>query len=205
MRLRARIRRMQKQIDALLAGTIGGPTSSNAVNRPKPPSAAMIYESEFQAVQKYVLQYPDLETGGSLYGWYSETGLPIIALATGPGENATHEPTRFHADETYSMAIGRKMVNHGLQHLGEWHSHHTMGLFLPSGIDCHAMQASLSAQASPIRRFLCGIANIVGDKVVFNTYYFSVESGLNYTCTPMVVREGASPMRIGLGRVLGSF
>ncbi len=165
----------------------------------------MVYDSEFQAIQEHVLKYPNLETGGSLFGWYSETGLPIIALATGPGRNAMHESTRFHADEDYSMAIGRKMMFHGAQHLGEWHSHHVLGLVTPSGIDCRAMQTSLCAHGSQIQRFLCGIANIVGDKVTFNAYFFTPESGLNYTCPQLVVREGVSPLRIGLCSVLGPF
>ena len=200
-RLRASLRRMQKQIDALRTKIRGGSTNAIVTCRLMPPSAAMVYDSEFQAIQKHVLKYPNLETGGSLYGWYSETGLPIIALATGPGRNAVHESTRFHADEQFSMEIGSKIVNYGLQHVGEWHSHHTLGLAQPSGIDCRAMQASIGS--SPTGRFLCGIANIVGDKVTFNLFFFSTEKGLNYTCPQLVVREGVSPLRIGLCRVLG--
>ena len=202
-RLRASIRRMRKQINALRAEICGGSANAIVANRPKPPSAALVYDSEFQAIQKHVLKYPNLETGGSLYGWYSETGLPIIALATGPGRNATHEATRFHADEQYSMEIGQKVVNYGLQHVGEWHSHHTLGLAQPSGIDCRAMQASIGC--SPAGRFLCGIANIVGDTVMFNLFFFSTETGLTYAGTPIVVRDGDSPVRIGLDKILGSF
>ena len=205
MRLRSTIRRLQKRIDALCAENGEGSTGSIAAYGMKPPSAAMIYGSEFKTICRYVLDYPNLETGGSLYGWYSENGLPIIAFATGPGKNATHEATRFHADEAYSMAIGRKMMFHGAQHLGEWHSHHSLGLATPSGIDCRAMQTSLCAPGSQVRRFLCGIANIVGDKVTFNAYFFTPESGLNYTCPRLVPREGESPLRIGLNKVLGPF
>ena len=203
-RQRAQIRRMQKQIDALrnrLCADIAVPVKTGA----EAPSAAMIYSSELSAIQRHVLQYPNLETGGELYGWYSETGLPIIAFATGPGTNATHGATRFRADEQYSMAIGRKMVNNGLQNVGSWHSHHKLSLAQPSGIDCGVMQASLSGHDSPLRRFICGIANIVGEKVTFNAYYFSSESGLNYSRVPIVVREWESPVRIGLNKVLGPF
>ena len=203
MRLKSTIKRMQKQIDALRAKSGEGATGSIAAYKMKPPSAAMIYGSELHAVQGHVLRYPDLETGGSLYGWYSETGLPIIALATGPGRNAMHGATRFHADEQYSLEIGHKMINHGLQHVGEWHSHHTLGLAQPSEIDCRAMKAALSG--SKARRFLCGIANIVGDKVTLNLFFFSAEAGLEYTGMPLVVREGESPMRTGLAKVLEMF
>lgn len=204
-RLRAQIRSLSAQVVALRSELLRSPAVYTGAGGGQAPAAAMIYRSEEKSIHKYVLKYPNLETGGSLYGWYSETGLPIIAVATGPGPNAMHEATRFHADEQYSMEIGRKMIKHGLQHVGEWHSHHTLGLAQPSGIDCRAMQASLSAQGSAVRRFLCGIANIVGDKVTFNAYFFTPESGLTYTCPQLVVHEGTSPLRIGLNKVLGPF
>lgn len=202
-RLRAQVRLLRKQVDTMKVAMRGRAIAPIAAELPRVPSAAMIYASELNAIRQYVLEYPNLETGGSLYGWYSETGLPIIALATGPDRNAMHESTRFHADEQYSMEIGQKVVNYGLQHVGEWHSHHTLGLAQPSGIDCRAMQASIGC--SPAGRFLCGIANIVGDTVMFNLFFFSTETGLTYAGTPIVVRDGDSPVRIGLDKILGSF
>lgn len=168
----------------------------------QPPAAAMIYASELEAVREHVLRYPQLETGGSLFGWYSETGLPILALATGPGKRAMHGETRFHADEAYSFELGRAIADHGLQHIGEWHSHHRMALSHPSGIDCRAMEESLNVPDSPIKRFLCGIANIAGGAVTLNIYFFTAATGQAYRPVPLVVKGGVSPVRSGLWHML---
>lgn len=95
--------------------------------------------------------------------------MPIIAVATSPGPKATYEPTRFHADEQYSMEIGRKMIKQELQHVAEWHSHHTLRLVQPSGIDCRAMQASIGCSLAG--RSICGIANIVIATLMFNLFF----------------------------------
>lgn len=197
-RLKAEVKRLKEKVDALESAIIRIRGNNVRTGEVATPSAAMLYESELNAIQRHVLCYPNLETGGSLYGWYSETGLPVIAIATGPGQNARHDSTRFHADEAYSMAVGNQMAAHGLQHLGEWHSHHKISLSQPSAIDCRAMAESLGVHGSPFLRFLCGIANIVGDKVTFGLFYFSTKTGLAYSHTPIVVKNGCSPMRTGI-------
>lgn len=204
-RLKAEIRRLRRENVRPSARGRPGTVSICSAGMSVPPTAAMIYESEMNAIRKYVLEYPDLETGGSMYGWYSETGLPIIALVTGPGRNAMHHEVRFHADEAYSFAVGNAIVEHGLQHVGEWHSHHKINLNHPSGVDCDAMKTSLASPSSPIGRFLCGIANIVEEKVTFNAYFFSRGDGGAYSHTPLVIKPGCSPLRTGLKSHLEAF
>lgn len=201
-RLKAENKRLKRENERLTAQHCRSVTPVGVNGRISPPSAGMIFESEIEAIRNYVLQYPNLETGGSLYGWYSEAGLPVIALVTGPGKNAMHHEARFHADEAYSFAIGNAIVEYGMQHLGEYHSHHKLALDHPSGVDCDAMRTSLASHNSPIGRFLCGIANIVGDEVTFNTYFFSRGNGGNYSRTPLVIKPGCSPLRTGLKSVL---
>ena len=204
-RHKAEVKRLRRQIERLTSQSCQGVGQVDNNGPVRPPTAAMIFGSEIEAIRNYVLQYPNLETGGSLYGWYSESGLPIIALVTGPGRNAMHHEVRFHADEAYSFAIGNAIVEHGLQHVGEWHSHHKINLSHPSGIDCDAMRTSLASPSSPVKRFLCGIANIVADKVTFNAYFFSRGSGGAYSHTPLVIKPGCSPLRTGLKSRLEAF
>lgn len=202
-RLKREVGRLQRQIQAQQGLLMEVKTNPNRHSEPlQVPGAAMIYASELDAVRKYVLRYPQWETGGSLFGWYSETGFPIIALATGPGKNAVHGATRFHADEDYSFAMGNLIASHGVDHLSEWHSHHKMALSHPSDIDCRAMQRALEAPTSSTRRFLCGIANITEGGVTLNTYYFMAGEGGKYRHVPLVVKEGISPVRIGLQSLL---
>lgn len=203
-RHKAEVKRLKREIDRLISQPCTRVVSAGNVGLIRPPIAGMIFKSEVEEISNYVLQYPNLETGGSMYGWYSETGLPIIALITGPGKNAMHHEVRFHADEAYSFAIGTAIIKYGLQHLGEWHSHHKINLNYPSGVDCDAMRMSLESHNSPIGRFLCGIANIIGNKVAFNAYFFSRGSGASYAHVPFVVEPVCSPLRIGLKSVLGA-
>ena len=201
-RYKTEVKRLRRQIDRLTSQPCQIVEPVDDAGLVRPPTAAMIFGSEIEAIRNYVLQYPNLETGGSLYGWYSESGLPIIALVTGPGRNAMHHEVRFHADEAYSFAMGNAIVEYGLQHVGEWHSHHKINLNRPSGVDCDAMRTSLASPNSPVGRFLCGIANIVGSEVTFNAYYFSRGNGDAYSHTPLVVKNGCSPLRTGLkGRI----
>lgn len=198
-RHKAEVKRLRRELERLTSRSCPSVAlTAGNIGPVRPPSAGMIFRSEIDEISNYVLQYPNLETGGSMYGWYSETGLPIIALITGPGKNAMHHEVRFHADEAYSLAMGNAIVEYGLQHLGEWHSHHMINLNHPSGVDCDAMRTSLALPTSPIRRFLCGIANIVDGKVTFNAYFFSRDNGCSYSHTPLVVKPGCSPMRTGL-------
>ena len=201
-RLKSEIRRLRRENERLAAQHCRSVASAGGNGVIRPPSAGMIFESEKKRISEYVLNYPNLETGGSMYGWYSESGLPVIALITGPGKNAMHHEVRFHADEAYSLEIGNAIVGYGLQHLGEWHSHHKMALNHPSGVDCDAMRTSLVSQNSSIGRFLCGIANIVGKEVTFNTYFFTRGNGGSYYHTPLVDQPGCSPLRTGLKSVL---
>ena len=200
-RQEAEIKRLKKEVARLSAQRC----QEAPVDGVRPPEAALIFGSEVEAIRAHVLEYSRLETGGSLYGWWSETGLPVIALATGPGKNAQHHECSFHADEAYSFVLGNALVEYGLQHLGEWHSHHHMRLNHPSSIDCDAMRTSLATPNSPIRRFFCGIANIVrGGEVTFNAYYFSKGSGTSVHHTPIFVKPGCSPIRAGLKNVLAT-
>ena len=201
-RLKAEVKRLRRENERLAAQHRHSVASAEFSGLIRPPSAGMIYESEKKRISDYVMKYPNLETGGSMYGWYSESGLPIIALITGPGKNAMHHEVRFHADEAYSLEIDNAIVGYGLQHLGEWHSHHKMDLNHPSGVDCDAMRTSLASQNSSIGRFLCGIANIVGKEVTFNMYFFSKGNGGSYSHTPLVDQPGCSPLRTGLKTVL---
>ena len=201
-RLKAEVKRLKRENERLTVQHRRSVAPSGVNGHISPPSAGMIYESEKKRICDYVMKYPNLETGGSMYGWYSESGLPIIALITGPGKNAMHHEVRFHADEAYSLEIGNAIVGYGLQHLGEWHSHHKMDLNHPSGVDCDAMRTSLASQNSSIGRFLCGIANIAGKEVTFNMYFFSKGNGGSYSHTPLVDQPGCSPLRTGLKTVL---
>jgi hypothetical protein len=119
----------------------------------------LIYKGELNRITGWVEEYPDLETGGQLFGFWTASGFPVIQVAIGPGKNAKHTPISFFQDKDYLKQTG-EYLNHtyGLQHIGEWHSHHGMGLETPSGGDTRAMLSALTNPNLP--RFLLCIANI---------------------------------------------
>jgi hypothetical protein len=92
-----------------------------------------IYESELQVICDETLGYPDIETGGNLYGHVSYGGTPVIWLASRPAGNVYRGNVVLELDPH----VTNRMQNfiweqHGLQFLGMWHSHHQIGLYQPS-------------------------------------------------------------------------
>ena len=95
-----------------------------------------IYESELAIMAGIAAQWTDLETGGALFGHFNHQGCPIVYLITGPGNDAVHKAAHFQQDINFFLSNNRVMEEHyGLQWIGDWHSHHQLGLDKPSGGD----------------------------------------------------------------------
>ena len=105
-----------------------------------PSNRALIYTSELEYIARCIQDFPNIETGGQLFGAWTASGAPRIIYAIGPGPMANHQQTFFNQDINYLESIGAELKKYGLQHIGEWHSHHTIGLAHPSGHDAHTMQ-----------------------------------------------------------------
>lgn len=100
------------------------------------PTTAHIYPSELEHMSACMARYPRLETGGDLFGLWTHEGAPVVMLATGPGPRARRSSTSFWQDpEFLETEHARLWQRHGLVNLGEWHSHHHIGLAEPSGGD----------------------------------------------------------------------
>ena len=92
-----------------------------------------IFESEARAIAQEASKYPNLETGGDLYGLWTHGDRPVVFLATGPGLNFRATPTEFQQDHEYMMECEKKLYeDFGIQYLGDWHSHHNLNLSQPS-------------------------------------------------------------------------
>jgi hypothetical protein len=118
-----------------------------------------IYEHELNKMKELVSEYPDLETGGDLFGFWTHSGAPVIHYILGPGPNCQHFSTSFYQDEDFLRTNGEYLnQKHGLQHIGEWHSHHRMSLDHPSGGDEDTVRSALANYG--FQRFLLCIATI---------------------------------------------
>ena len=159
-----------------------------------PSPVAFIYRSELDYISRCVLDYPGIETGGQLFGFWTSQGAPVVLYAIGPGPNANHQPAFFNQDIPYLESIGNELVErYALQHIGEWHSHHQLGLARPSGHDAQTMFNGLIN--IPQRRLLLCICNYRSGAATVNPYTFHEEHLNYYEDARWIVKEMDSPFR----------
>ena len=94
---------------------------------------AYIYPSELKAICTQASKYQNTETGGDLYGTWTEGGAPVIFLATGPGRQSSGDRIWFDLDKDSILRNNEYLFDKfGIQYLGDWHSHHVLDLDRPS-------------------------------------------------------------------------
>lgn len=160
----------------------------------RPASVAIIYRSELDYISRCILDYPNIETGGQLFGFWTNDGVPVVLYAIGPGKNAQHNPTSFFQDMVYLNSIGERLYsNYRLQHIGEWHSHHQLGMSYPSRGDVDTMLVGVSTPGFP-RMLLC-IGNYVQGSTMVNAFNFNQNSLHNYIHANWTIVNQISPYR----------
>lgn len=136
-----------------------------------PSSKALIYASELDYIARCIQDFPNIETGGQLYGAWTASGVPRVIYVIGPGPRANHQSAFFNQDVEYLETIGAKLKEYGLQHIGEWHSHHHLGLPHPSEHDAQTMQTSIN-QLNLSRLLLC-IGSFNDKGIIINPFNFA--------------------------------
>jgi hypothetical protein len=168
--------------------------SSSIRDRYAVTSKAIIYKEELEYISRCVLDYPDIETGGDLFGFWTYSGYPVIQYVIGPGSNSNHQVAFFNQDVDYLRSIGTRLrQEHGLQHIGEWHSHHRLGLAEPSGHDINTVTKAI--RNYNLSRFLLVITNIVEEGTSVNGFLFSNSKGRQFDYSGWVILDGMSPIR----------
>lgn len=159
-----------------------------------PSPVAMIYRSEMDYISRCILDYPDIETGGQLFGFWTGEGVPVVLYAIGPGPRANHQHSFFNQDVPYLQTVGQTIIDtFGLQHIGEWHSHHSLGLDHPSGHDANTMISSI--QNLNLHRFLLCIGNYWSGLTTLNAYTFHENRLYDYEHAAWNIVECDSPYR----------
>lgn len=163
----------------------------------------LIYQEELDHIAGWVEEHPDLETGGDLFGFWTHSGAPVVQFVLGPGRNSRHNPASFYQDKQHLIEAGEVLrKKHGLQHIGEWHSHHQMGLAQPSGGDEQTVFNALRTYNFP--KFLLCIANLrseTGMSSVFKKYrvkigcFLFTSSYSRYQTGSWVILPEQSPIR----------
>lgn len=159
-----------------------------------PSETAIIYRSEMDYMSRCILDYPSIETGGQLFGYWTSLGTPVVLYAIGPGPMAQHNPTSFFQDMEYLKSIGMVLYSkYRMQHIGEWHSHHQMDLARPSGGDVQTMQRGVGIPQFP-RMLLC-IGNCTPTETEINAFNFHENTPRDYTHARWDIVEMDSPYR----------
>jgi hypothetical protein len=167
----------------------------------------LAFLSEIKAMTAGAARQPDRETGGDLFGYWTHSGSAVVHYVLGPGPNARGDETSFFQDAEYLEEEGKRLnETYGLQHVGEWHSHHRLALDHPSDGDVSTVQHALRRYR--FERFALVIANLPGaDKlrvvpgsampapVVLNGYLFEVDHPDDYEPSHWVVLPVDSPVR----------
>lgn len=154
---------------------------------------AYIYSSEIEYIGRCILDCPNIETGGQLFGYWTASGAPVVVYAIGPGPKANHQVAFFNQDLDYLEQVGNILVSKfGLMHIGEWHSHHQLGLDRPSGHDAHTMQSTIDKRH--LNRFLLCIGNCKSGQYSIKPYNF-FEGQSSFVNSSWVIKGEISPLR----------
>lgn len=174
--------------------------SSRRVDDGQPKSTAskaLIYADEAQRIARFVCEYPSIETGGDLFGYWTHSGAPMVSYATGPGLGSHHYPTSFYQDADWLHDLGVHLYDqHGLQHVGEWHSHHQLGVNRPSAEDIRTVVRGMAAKNWS--KFLLMIATLAPrpSSPVLQNYHLVYPNG-RFRPLRIRVLDGGSPFRTG--------
>ena len=162
----------------------------------------LIYENELSMMARFVSDYPNIETGGDLFGFWTHSGSPVIEYVLGAGRTAEHQTAAFYQEASFLKAAGAALRDlHGLQHIGTWHSHHRIGLTKPSGGDSNTMQRALDN--NHFNAWLLTICNFAdnSDRVEMRGYLYHAGGGGEHQQLTWLVLPGSSPVRTAMESV----
>ena len=162
-------------------------------NEPESGKEVIVYQSELDYISRCILSHPNIETGGQIFGFYAAKGTPVVCYAIGPGSHANHQVTFFNQDLDYLQSIGTILNKEfGLQHIGEWHSHHRLGLDHPSGHDAQTMHHSIDALH--LGQFLLCIGTLADRSANIKAFTF-YENDPSYHFASWHIKATPSPYR----------
>jgi hypothetical protein len=163
----------------------------------------LIHAGELDRIAGWAQAYPQLETGGEFFGFYTRSGAPIVQLVLGAAPDSIHNSTSFYQGKDFLHGAAKLLLEHyGLQHLGSWHSHHQMGLAQPSSGDESTVRNALAVHELP--SFLLGIANLHRQRCSSQSFdvnlggFIFQQGQKSYGECSWVVLPGDSPIRTSL-------
>ena len=154
-----------------------------------------IYNEEAERISRFVMAYPNLETGGDLFGFWTNSGAPVVSYVIGPGRYSRHCYASFYQDAEWLHDAGTGLYDrHGLQHIGEWHSHHQLGLNQPSAGDIRTVVRGMEAKNWSKFVLMIATRDARPGSPVVQSYYLVNPDGDYKPLRPRVL-PGGSPFR----------
>jgi hypothetical protein len=164
---------------------------------------ATIFREDMEYISRCVLDCPDIETGGDFFGFWNNLGLPVIQYVTGPGAQSGHHVDFFRQDVEFLRKAGNAVYQtFGMQHIGSWHSHHKLGLAVPSGHDCRTMANAI--QNNGLSQFFMILCNIRDGGTTINGFLFDSQHQRRYTETQWRILERDNPFSKEINKSLAS-
>lgn len=138
-----------------------------------------LFQEDFEMMKDLVLRYPNVETGGDLFGLWTSDGDAVLHMVLGPGKNCKRTATSFYQDIPYLQEKGELLTTkYMLCHIGEWHSHHQLHLYEPSHGDSSTV---IRHYPHGTCGFLLIIANIwSADTVLLSPYLYTARSQYDF-------------------------
>ena len=137
-----------------------------------------MFEEDAAMMTKLVLRHPAKETGGNLFGLWSDNQEPVLHVVLGPAEGCTRTEVSFYQSIPYLQRVGKVLTEQfQLCHIGEWHSHHQLHLSEPSTGDSSTVSRNFPRGTCG---FLLIIANIIPNGTVTLSPYLYKEGRTTY-------------------------
>ena len=148
-----------------------------------------MFEEDVVMMKRLVLLHPAKETGGNLFGLWSDNQQAVLHVVLGPAKGCTRTEVSFYQSIPYLQRVGKVLTEQfQLCHIGEWHSHHQLHLSEPSTGDSSTVSRHFPRGTCG---FLLIIANIIPNEVV--------------TLSPYLYKEGRTTYERGEIKLLGKY
>ena len=104
---------------------------------------------------------------GQFHSSWKDDHTAVVQFVLGPGRNCRRTGASFYQNVDYLQDAGSYLTQqHGLCNIGQWHSHHQLGLTRPSGGDENTVWSNMPKLG--LNRYIVFIATITG---VSRSYY----------------------------------
>ncbi|KAL9972639.1 hypothetical protein ACROYT_G018986 [Oculina patagonica] len=153
-----------------------------------------MFKEDVEMMERLVLLHPGKETGGNLFGLWTDNREAVLHVVLGPAIGCTRTEVSFYQSIPYLQRVGKVLTEQFmLCHIGEWHSHHRLHLSEPSSGDSSTVTRNFPRGTCG---FLLIIANILpNNKVTLSPYLYKEGQSTYERCEIKLLGRHQSPFK----------